>query len=817
MKRAISIFLIAVGFSSCAKKGKTMSNLLKAVVLIVPMVASGQTVFRVDPNPVTTTAGNAPVGGNPALYAVAGSTVQLCTNASCTASASTYTDSTGSTACPTYAQVTLPGSTLCTSTTGPQGQFGFWIGAGTYWYKVTTPTGQTYGPYPMTTTNTAGVTNITAGTGISITPNVGSPVVTNTGATSFNGRTGAVTPQGGDYSASQVTNAVDQTQVYSNPTFINSLGWGKITGAPSFVVSFNSRVNTVIPQTGDYNAGQVTNAVDSTASYSNPSWITALAWSKLTGLPNFVNTFNGRTGAVTSASGDYTFAQIAGTKQGTSSVPQMAAGSFVSGHCMNYDANGNATDAGFACGSGGGGGGSVTSVFGQTGVVNTPVTTTDISTPANPSSGTTKWYTKNGVFCSLSPAGAENCVGGSSSGVSSLNSLTGALAVVGTSNEIIVTPSGSHVTLSTPQDIGTSSNVSFGTISGSGNITSTTGFYTGASPVQVIDGSQNGTFHNVTITGTCTGCGGGGGGITSINSQTGPSMTFGVASTGNLILSTNTGNVIKYDTVQNITTSSAPSFSGMTLTAELYGSAASGPAASLTNNDSTATLVLQNTSTGVSLQAYNNIIVNGGNSGRVDLQTGEFKPYTDKTVSLGDSTYGFKDANIHGVLYAANTASTATYNVYMSGTSSAEVALVNNSGSGYGIYDTSSSGSVFQQVISYGGYFLSKTNNTITMVGHVVSSGNSPTVSQSGGSCTLTGTDHAGYVAGCSSYNNVQITFYQSYASAPTCVVSLLPYSGSSFGSTQIGVVAQTTSNLLVGPISGGPYGGTIAFSYICD
>ena len=54
---------------------------------------------------------------------------------------------------------------------------------------------------------------------------------------------------------------------------------------------------------------------------------------------------------------------------------------------------------------------SVISVFGQTGVVNTPVTTLDISTPSNPASGKTVWYTKAGTLCSLNPTGTENCTG----------------------------------------------------------------------------------------------------------------------------------------------------------------------------------------------------------------------------------------------------------------------------------------------------------------------------------------------------------------------------------------------------------------------
>lgn len=50
-------------------------------------------------------------------------------------------------------------------------------------------------------------------------------------------RTGAVVAVAGDYTAAQVTNAVDQTQSYANPVWITSFAWAKITSAPSFLVS----------------------------------------------------------------------------------------------------------------------------------------------------------------------------------------------------------------------------------------------------------------------------------------------------------------------------------------------------------------------------------------------------------------------------------------------------------------------------------------------------------------------------------------------------------------------------------------------------
>jgi hypothetical protein len=53
-----------------------------------------------------------------------------------------------------------------------------------------------------------------------------------TGVASVFGRTGAVVAQAGDYTAAQVTNAVSTTGSYADPTWITSLAYGKITGAP---------------------------------------------------------------------------------------------------------------------------------------------------------------------------------------------------------------------------------------------------------------------------------------------------------------------------------------------------------------------------------------------------------------------------------------------------------------------------------------------------------------------------------------------------------------------------------------------------------
>lgn len=56
-------------------------------------------------------------------------------------------------------------------------------------------------------------------------------------------------------------------------------------GGGGAVTSVFGRVGAVTPQAGDYNASQVTNAVSTTGSYADPAWITSLAYSKLTGAP----------------------------------------------------------------------------------------------------------------------------------------------------------------------------------------------------------------------------------------------------------------------------------------------------------------------------------------------------------------------------------------------------------------------------------------------------------------------------------------------------------------------------------------------------
>jgi hypothetical protein len=64
-----------------------------------------------------------------------------------------------------------------------------------------------------------------------------------------------------------------------------SLGYGQVT-------SVFGRTGAVVANTGDYTAAKVTNAVDTTQTYSNPSWIVTLDWSKIINAPLNTNGVN---------------------------------------------------------------------------------------------------------------------------------------------------------------------------------------------------------------------------------------------------------------------------------------------------------------------------------------------------------------------------------------------------------------------------------------------------------------------------------------------------------------------------------------------
>jgi len=139
------------------------------------------------------------------------------------------------------------------------------------------------------------------------------------GVTSYNTRTGAVVPATGDYTAAMVTNAVSTAGSYSDPSWLTGLAWSKISGVPSTVTS-------PLTTKGDvhvYGPADTRLAVGSNnqALIANSAQATGLQWQAI------VNSFNGRSGAVVPTSGDYTAAQVGAV---ATSV-QVIAGSGLSG------------------------------------------------------------------------------------------------------------------------------------------------------------------------------------------------------------------------------------------------------------------------------------------------------------------------------------------------------------------------------------------------------------------------------------------------------------------------------------------------------
>lgn len=105
--------------------------------------------YRVDPTPVLTTAGNcAPNAACQALL-VPGATIAVCSYPDCSVPITAYTDASGTTACPTFAPVTLPPDFSCSQFSDPQGNFGFWAEVRQFMYTITLPNGQVFGPFPV--------------------------------------------------------------------------------------------------------------------------------------------------------------------------------------------------------------------------------------------------------------------------------------------------------------------------------------------------------------------------------------------------------------------------------------------------------------------------------------------------------------------------------------------------------------------------------------------------------------------------------------------------------------------------------------------
>ena len=150
--------------------------------------------------------------------------------------------------------------------------------------------------------------------GLAIGTDIPSP--TGTGASG----TWAINISGNAATATTVTNGVYTTGSYADPAWITSLAYSKLTGAPTNVSAFTNdagyitsaslsgyvqttRTLTINGTALDLSANRSWTVGDvlTSGSYSDPSWITALAYSKLTGAPTNISTFTNDSGYITSA------------------------------------------------------------------------------------------------------------------------------------------------------------------------------------------------------------------------------------------------------------------------------------------------------------------------------------------------------------------------------------------------------------------------------------------------------------------------------------------------------------------------------------
>lgn len=171
-------------------------------------------------------------------------------------------------------------------------------------------------PGPCSGSSTISFSNITTGANITATMTVGtgsSLVRTGTGiidankilGTTLTSLSGLIKMTSGVPSVAAAANVYALwSGTCNSSTFLR--GDGSCVNPAGGVTSVFGRTGAVVAATNDYTAAQVTNAVDSTSTYSDPSWLTALLSTKLTFTALGDLVYGGAAGAGTRLAGNIT-------------------------------------------------------------------------------------------------------------------------------------------------------------------------------------------------------------------------------------------------------------------------------------------------------------------------------------------------------------------------------------------------------------------------------------------------------------------------------------------------------------------------------
>lgn len=127
-----------------------------AVAFLILLGIGGSTFaqgFRVDSTTVQEVSTTVVPGINNVLSIPASAQVAFCNSPAnavpCTNKATTFTSISLGTPCSTSTQIVLTGTSSCVASPDANGNFGFWVAAGTYAYTVTLPSGINLGPYTV--------------------------------------------------------------------------------------------------------------------------------------------------------------------------------------------------------------------------------------------------------------------------------------------------------------------------------------------------------------------------------------------------------------------------------------------------------------------------------------------------------------------------------------------------------------------------------------------------------------------------------------------------------------------------------------------